>query len=150
MRVIFDTNVLIDGFADDHNSPAKLLTAARRGEIEMLITPALNREYTKLLRRTITDSSYLAFVNQLIDRATICSSRPADPDLIIDDPDDVKFIEAALGGQAQLLITRDRHLLDIGEIGSLSIITPDEAWHRLQATDSSSTEWDYWKQGLGI
>lgn len=150
MRVIFDTNVLIDGSADDHSSSAKLLSAAARGQLEMLVTLAISREYTKLLWRRISDPTYLTYVEELIHNATVCLPEPADSELIIDDPDDLKFIEAGLGGQAQLLITRDRHLLDIGEVAQLCIVTPDEGWQRLQETDASKNEWDYWKKGLGI
>jgi len=35
--------------------------------------------------------------------------------VVIDDPEDYKFIRAAVGGEADAIVSNDRHLLDIGK-----------------------------------
>ena len=40
------------------------------------------------------------------------------------DPSDNKFIEAAVAGQADYIVSGDNHLLDLKEYKGISIITP--------------------------
>jgi len=45
---------------------------------------------------------------------------------IVVDPDDNKFIEAAVEGKADCIVTQDKHLLKLKEFRKIKIITPDE------------------------
>ena len=46
--------------------------------------------------------------------------------IVKDDPDDNKFIEAAVAGKADHIVTQDAHLLKIKEYRGIKIITPRE------------------------
>ena len=46
--------------------------------------------------------------------------------VIKDDPDDNKFIEAALEGKADYIVTQDKHLLNIQEFEGIKIVSPEE------------------------
>ena len=148
MRIVLDTNVLINAYDDDFSASAKLLDAIQDGEITGLITTATQREYHNILRRLIPDEHHHAKVNDAIARMETVT--PAQASVVIDDPDDLKFIETAIGGQADAIVTSDRHLLDIGEVDQISIITPTEAWTRFEEETNSSGEWNQWIQGLGL
>ena len=52
------------------------------------------------------------------------------------DPDDDKFIECAVVGNADCIVSRDKHLLDIKRYRAIEIITPDELLKRLRTTKS--------------
>ena len=47
--------------------------------------------------------------------------------LIKEDPDDDKFIEAAVYGKADLIISQNKHLLRIKEYNKIKILKPEEA-----------------------
>lgn len=47
-------------------------------------------------------------------------------EIIKDDPDDDKFIEAAVTGKADYLVTQDNHLLKIKKFREINILTPQE------------------------
>ena len=47
-------------------------------------------------------------------------------DIIKDDPDDNKFIEAALEGKADYIVSQDKHLLDVKVFRDVKIATPKE------------------------
>jgi putative PIN family toxin of toxin-antitoxin system len=49
------------------------------------------------------------------------------------DPQDLPVLGAALGGRADLLVTVDRDLLDLGRWADIPIVKPGEAFHRLRA-----------------
>ena len=46
--------------------------------------------------------------------------------IVKEDPDDDKFIEAAIAGRADLIISRDNHLLKLQRYKNIKIITPEE------------------------
>ncbi len=148
MRLVIDTNVLINAYDDDFSSSAKLLNAIAKGDITALLTSATKLEYQNILQRLIPDQTYQDRVNHIISH--MHSVTPEHVSVTIDDHEDLKFIAAAVGGQADALVTNDRHLLDIGEINQIPIITPHEAWIRFDENSGSSSEWNQWMQGLGL
>lgn len=149
MRAVFDTNVLIDGGSDGFSPQAKLIDAVVAGKLTALVTPAITREYRRLLSRLIGSAEYRQKIAEFLQATQLC--QPASTvSVTIDDPEDTKFIAAAMGGGADLIVTADRHLLDLGEIGTTRIMTPLEAWsHFADATDGQS-EWKSWLKGFGL
>ena len=46
--------------------------------------------------------------------------------LVKDDPDDNKFIEAAITGNAEYIISQDKHLLRIKKYKEIKILSPEQ------------------------
>lgn len=57
------------------------------------------------------------------------------------DPDDDKFIDAALAAAAPIIVSADHHLLDLGTVEGIEILTARQFLDRLPAlsADSDST-----------
>lgn len=49
----------------------------------------------------------------------------------ISDPDDIPVLACALAAKADLFVTGDKALLDLGTIEGLPILSPRELWQRL-------------------
>lgn len=49
---------------------------------------------------------------------------PTLPDITIADPDDLHVVACAIAAKAPFIITGDPHLLDLGSINEISILTP--------------------------
>ena len=148
MRMVFDTNVLINGFQDDFSAPNRLLEAVQEGKITAVVTPRIKKEYRLILQRLIKNDQYRKHIEKFLKEAEVV--QPQLNDIPIDDLEDRKFIEAALGGQADMIISNDHHLLDIGEVGAISIRTPQEAWRFYEDQEEGSSEWQQFITGLGI
>lgn len=148
MKYVLDTNVLIDGFRDDFSAQHKLIQAARDGELEALVTKRILGEYRKILHKLIKDPEYKDRIEDFLFMAK--EVEPASVEVLIDDPDDIKFIQAAVGGTAHAVVSNDRHLLDIGKVEGIDIITPREAWIRYEEESGASSEWQDFARGLGI
>jgi putative PIN family toxin of toxin-antitoxin system len=147
MRVVFDTNVLIDGFTDDFNVQSKLIDAVIDGEIAAIYTVQMEREYQLILRRLINNVEYRDRVNRFLRVAEHVESQPVQVQL--DDDEDRKFLEAAHGGAADSIVTQDHHLLDLGTLGSIRIMTPQECWHSFEEErGSASGVWGEWIKKL--
>lgn len=148
MRIVLDTNVLIDGFQDDFSAQARLIDAVREGSIEAVMTKMIEKGYRKILRRLIRDKKYAMNIKDFLLKTKVVE--PCEVNTVIDDEEDRKFLEAAVGGGASVLITNDRHLLDVGEVGNVQIVTPQEAWNRFEDEEYGQNTWRDFARGLGI
>lgn len=148
MRFVFDTNVIIDAFDDTFSAAAKLIDAVIDRKVEAITTHRVRREYATILRRLITDPLYKNRTHEFLDAAQ--EVKPVSVDVVIDDPEDRKMIEAAVGGKVDGIISSDRHLLDVGEVDGIPVLTPVEAWQRFQDESGQPSEWLSFMKGLGI
>lgn len=126
MRVVLDTNVVISALvfggkprrvieliADDRVEAvvaAEMLTEARRVVADKF--PQFTTDLEKLEKLLESDALWLKLGLTAI--AVGC------------DPDDDKFIEAALAGDCQYIISGDKDLLDLKSYKYIKIITPAE------------------------
>lgn len=148
MRIVLDTNVLIDAFNDDFCSEAKLIDAIIAGNITAVASTKVVSEYRLILRRLIDDREYRTRLENFF--AMIEDVDPENVDAVIDDQEDVKFLEAAIGGEADAVVTSDKHLLDVGEVDGVRIITPEEAWRRAEDDAGGAQEWKGFVDAWGL
>ncbi len=148
MRIVLDTNVLIDGFQDDYSAEAKLIDSVRSGELTAVATNKVVKEYRLILSRLIADEEYRGRIEEFL--SMLDETEPEYVDVTLDDEEDMKFVEAAIGGDAELLVSNDRHLLDAGEADGVQIVTPEEAIVRFEEQSETSKEWQGFVQGWGL
>jgi putative PIN family toxin of toxin-antitoxin system len=125
-RVVIDTNVLISGLLLATSNPAQAVeravqhgqlvatTATLRELIEKLHSPKFDR----YVRRDVRDAllQRVASVVEIVDvLQSIHASR---------DPQDDKFLEAAVNGRADVIVTGDKDLLDLNPFRGIAIVTP--------------------------
>jgi uncharacterized protein len=125
-RVVIDTNVLISGLMSATSTPAravdKAVTKAQlvatmetlRELIEKLHSPKFDR-YVRRERR----DALLERVVSLVDIITVLQRIRAPRD-----PKDDKFLEAAVNGRADVIVTGDNDLLDLHPFRGVAILTP--------------------------
>jgi uncharacterized protein len=148
MRFVFDTNVIIDAFDDSYSASAKLIDAVIAGKAQAVTTHRVRREYQTILRRLIKDPAYKNRIQDFLDAAQDTAAQHVD--VVIDDREDEKILAAAVGGKADAIVTSDHHLLDIGEVEGIAIITPVEAWRRFEDDTEGSSEWQRFMKNLGF
>ncbi|MDP3997854.1 MAG: putative toxin-antitoxin system toxin component, PIN family [Candidatus Andersenbacteria bacterium] len=147
MRIILDTNVLIDAYTDDFTPQAKIINAAINGRLTACYTLPIEREYQKILRRLISNPPHRQLVSEFINHALLVA--PGTTDIQVDDNEDVKFLQAAADNNIDLIITNDRHLLDVGQADGTKIVTPAEAW-TIASEEIGDNQWNQWTTGLGL
>jgi predicted nucleic acid-binding protein len=69
----------------------------------------------------------------MLQQDTILAVPIDSPGIQIKDKDDIIILAAALSGEAELFITGDKELLELGKVGKLTIISPRAFWDRLTA-----------------
>jgi putative PIN family toxin of toxin-antitoxin system len=136
-RLVIDTNVFISGLISGAGSPAQILRAIQRREVIHLVSDPIVEEYLRVLdypriRRfnKITDefvADIAAYLVHQTQRVELISSLTLSPD-----PDDDVFLETAVDGSANCLVTNDKtDLLSLRTVKGVPIVSAREAVMRL-------------------
>lgn len=143
MRIVIDTNVIIDGIKDDYSYEKQILDAVTNGEIEAYANHQTISENRLITGKLIENDSYKQEVSLLLTQINLVKNRHQID--IVRDPEDNKILESAVESKAEFLVTRDNDLLSLGKFREIEIVTPAEFWNRYKDTGS-----DLWKQWAGF
>ncbi len=126
VSVVLDTNVFVAAHWAPSSASARLIRACAEGLAVAYYSPEVRHEIEHVLQTIRARESYLRSLELFWERAVeVCGV--AVESVRTDDPDDHKFLEAALGGGADFLVTNDDHLLKVGYVGRTEIVTPGSA-----------------------
>ena len=129
MRAVVDTNILVRAVIKPQGSVGPVLHRLRRRDYTLLQSRATLDEIVEVLHRPRIRTKY-----QLSDgvlRATIrlivVRSELVHPDVqiaICRDPKDDKFLEVAVTGQADVIVSGDEDLLTLTPFANIPILSP--------------------------
>lgn len=137
MRAVLDTNVLISGVITTGVSHDVLLLGFR-GAYQLVVTVETLTEFRDTLYKYpekfhLDDDEIQREVETIRYFAEFVV-----PDVSIsaveDDPDDDKFLDAAVAGEVDYLVSGDRHLLDLGTYSGIEIVDPRTFYDRFNET----------------
>ncbi|MGH6920696.1 MAG: putative toxin-antitoxin system toxin component, PIN family [Geminicoccaceae bacterium] len=135
MRIVLDTNILIGALITKGTPPDRLYQAWLRGEIELVTSTAQLAEVAAVLARPrlqrYLDADAAAAILENIDTRALIVEAPPDVDLS-SDPKDNPILAAAIAGRAELIVSGDkRHMLALGQVEDIPIVTARDALDRL-------------------
>lgn len=125
-KITLDTNVLISAFGWG-GKPKEILNKAINGEIELFIS---NRQFAELSKTL--DYPKFKFEEEQKERFKALILKIAivvEPSIKIDavaDPEDNMFLECAVAGNLDYIVTGDSGLLELGQFKNIKIVTPAE------------------------
>ncbi len=127
MRVVLDTNVFLSGI---HWTGAshKVLREWFMDSFNIISSHQINQELfcqLKDFKIQMEEDEIEWWESLILEKSEIVVPKRK-VNVVKGDPDDNKFIEAALEGEADYIVTQDRHLLDIKEFEGIKIVTPKE------------------------
>lgn len=123
MRIVVDTNVLVSGVLNPHGAPGRIVDAMLSEAFTLLYDDRIHSEYSEVLQRPafgfrrVDVETLLEFVETAGERI---STLPAA--VVLPDPADLPFLEVAMSGQADALVTgnvrhfrprRGQHRVDV-------------------------------------
>jgi putative PIN family toxin of toxin-antitoxin system len=128
MRVVIDTNTAVSGLLW-HGSPRQVLDLARSGKIELFSSVILLAELKEVLLREKFLRRFIAIrktPNDLVWRyanlVTIIQVTQLAP-VILDDPDDDAVLACAIAAQAEIIVSGDKHLLNLEKYQNINIVS---------------------------
>lgn len=137
IRLVVDTNLLVSAFLWG-GKPAQFIQQARNLQIRLITTDELTAELEDVLFRDKfaktfvkigrTPTSVMDEYQQLAERVLpVPVSANA-----VNDPDDLAVLAAAVGGQADYIVSGDDHLLRLGEFNGIPILTAADVLTQLE------------------
>jgi len=127
MRVVADTNVIVSAVIAG-GKPRKLLGTFLQGELELVLSPEIIDEIVDVLERPkfqLDEEEIHRIVGALIQTAHIVELE-SDHRVIAEDPDDDKFLNTAIDGRADAIVSGDSHLLDLNTFQGVTILSVAE------------------------
>lgn len=125
MRIVLDTNVFISGVFFT-GPPYTILKAWRDNSIQLVISPDIFREYQRVvedLSAQFPGIDIYDILDLLLVKAEMVDA-VALPEPVSADADDDKFIACALVGSSPLIVSGDKHLLDISPYRNVTVLKP--------------------------
>lgn len=135
MRGVLDTNVLVGALITKGTPPDRLYQAWLRGVFELVMSSAQVAEVADVLarprmRQYVDPDEAAAILENIDTRATILDAAP-NLDLS-PDPKDNPILAAAIAGRADFIVSGDKkHMLALGEVEGIPIVTARDALNRL-------------------
>jgi hypothetical protein len=125
MRVVIDTNVFVSSFFG--GKPRKIIELWKQGKITLCFSREIIDEYITVLQRLgLQNEEELKELLSLFARGfnSLFIAKTPDLKVVLDDPDDDKFIECAVALKAQFVISGDKALTSISEYIGIKLVNP--------------------------
>ena len=134
MRVFLDTNVLVASIAT-RGLCSELLESVIHDH-ELLTCPPVLEELERVLadKLRLPGPVIAGFLGLIRAEGRMIEPR-GNPSISIRDASDIPILAGAIAGKADVFVTGDKELLDLGRIGNLAIVSPRELWNQLMGTE---------------
>ena len=140
MKVVLDTNVLINGIKDEYSYEKRIIDEVIAGNIEAYANRQTMQENKLIMHQLIDNPEYELQLNDFFAQLNYVVNRRQIN--IVRDPEDNKILESAVEAGADYLITSDNDLLSLGRYGQIKIATPSQFWVKYK--DDGMELWKQW------
>ncbi|MBI3913692.1 MAG: putative toxin-antitoxin system toxin component, PIN family [Chloroflexi bacterium] len=133
-KLVVDTNVLVSGTISHHGASAHILDAFRSGKVSLVFSGLLLLEFEDVIHRPHITERYPdtvagidAYIEYFKKNATWVEGIPTRRWV----KDDI-VVACAVEGDADYIVSGDRHLLELKNVEGISILTPAEFARRFK------------------
>ena len=127
MRIVLDTNVLVSAFLKPASDAARVLRLVLQGDLEIVFNEHILAEYMEVLSRPrfgLDQRKVRAVLEYLRSVGTVAPAVASS--FRLPDPDDEPFLEAAVGGRAQFLVTGNKRHFPRRQCKGVKVAGPKE------------------------
>lgn len=132
MRVVLDTNVLVSAVVFG-GPPGEIVALAAARQLQLVLSPPLISELRRVLREKVEFSDDALYLTEtLLRRAGIVVEPDGTLAIVAEDPDDNRVLETAAEGDADVIVSGDRHLLALKAFRDIPVLPPRQLRDRLR------------------
>ena len=130
MRIVLDTNIFISAILG--GKLGIIIDEWKAGKFTLIITDSIAREYIEVINRPkfkIPRDEIIATTDYLLQTAEFVTPQE-NIQVVVADVTDNKFLEAAVAGRANSIVSGDYHLLELESFREIPITTARDfiAW----------------------
>ena len=131
-RVVLDVNVIVSAAIRPSGPPGRIVSAWRRSELVVITSQVILEKLDDVLHRqhiadvSTMDETDIQNLQTLFQEEAILTPHALDLHVVKKDPEDDKFIIAAIEGQADCIVSGDAHLKDMETYQGIPILAPAE------------------------
>ena len=128
MRVVLDTNVFVSALFW-RGYPFIVLNLCLELEVQLVVSEDILQEVIKILteeRKFELTQEEVEIYSEILRNSVEVVTPVQKLKVVKEDPTDDKFIECALAGEADYIISGDKHLLGLKEYEDIKILTSAE------------------------
>ena len=125
MKIVLDTNVFISGIFFS-GPPSIILQAWRDLKIQIILSEEILEEYQRVAEE-LTSKYPAVDIDRIIELLTVYGEVFETEGIsvaVCEDSDDNKFIECAIASNSKLIVSGDKHLLNITGYQGISVLKP--------------------------
>lgn len=130
MRVVLDANQFVSSLLVKVGLPAQAMDAWRAGAYQLIISPAILEDiehtlgYARIQRKyNISSATVTRLIHELANSAIVVDGQANVTGAVPDDPDDEIVLACAIDGNADLIVSGDRHLLNLESYQGITIVS---------------------------
>lgn len=130
IRIVLDANQFVSALLKPGSNPARIISLLREDKVKLLMSEEIISEisnvllYPKILKRHGKPTEYIAGFIRKLRAVSIMVNVGLTIDAVKDDPSDNKYLECAVEGGADFIISGDRHLKDLKVFRGIRIVNP--------------------------
>jgi putative PIN family toxin of toxin-antitoxin system len=127
MRGILDTNVFVSGIFFS-GPPYQILKAWHDGKVHLVLSPEILDEYRRV-GESLAEQFPAIDLGPILELVTMWAEMFAAqnlPEPVCADPDDDKFLACALASKSEVIVSGDRHLLQVSGFRKIQVVRPRE------------------------
>ena len=132
MRIILGTNVLVSGLFFT-GIPLKILKGIKLGKYRTVVSQDIIDEYKKTVDKLADRFPNVINANAQLE-LIVLSSDICQPQKLIEsvctDPDDDKFIACAITSKTKIIVSGDKHLLNVSGYKGIEVLTPRQFFEK--------------------
>ena len=122
--VVIDTNLIIAARWNPRSSSNRIINGVLKGDIDAVYTSEIKNENLHILEKVKPPKDYL---DKILKFYRISKKVTSDRRInVCPDKADNRFLEAAVAGKVDYIISSDRHLLDLKEFEGVEILKPGD------------------------
>lgn len=130
LKAVVDTNIFVSSLLSKKGLPAEIINLWRDARFILVTSPSIISEIKSVLQRPAIKDKYrirIELIEKLIllleNDALLVPGLSDASGIIPEDPSDEIFLSAALDARAQVIVSGDRHLLDLVEFRGIPIVS---------------------------
>lgn len=149
MKIVIDTNIIINAWKDDFSYERKIIDEVMQGNIQAFVSHKIWREYQLILDRLVNDQEHYDLCMNFFNAVKMIETG-REVRVVKYDRDDNKFFTCAIAAKSRHIISDDMHLHEVGEYRGIKAYKAKTFWleYKKQGDPDGKGEWQSWMKGI--